>query len=74
MRTWCVRMVGVCVSMVCMYAAMWVYVWGTSSTWVWAPVVCVVPMVVLVVGSVVCMCGTWDASTHGSGVHGTRGR
>lgn len=57
---WCAR---VCVLMVCMRVCMGMYVWATTSTWAWAPLVSVVPTMVCGVVGIMVMC------VHGTHTH-----
>mgnify|MGYP000892017937 FL=1 len=62
-RTWCMRVVGGMCGALCMYLCMGMYVWCTSSTWEWARMVCVLPMVVCMVVGMWCVCAPWCGGT-----------
>lgn len=50
---WCVRVLIMCV---CVWCAMHMYVWATTSTWAWAPLVSVLPTIVCGVVALGAMC------------------
>ena len=64
MRTLLVRMACVVVCAVCMWCALCMYGWATTTSWSYARMVCAIPMMVCMVCAVVCACGAMEYKHH----------